>query len=106
MKNDTVLVNIYQKIHAKKPLTMDDLRYLAKYSPECFEKTCKNVVYNFPEAKPVMEPQTEKKQNINLRNTPQIKFILDQSIEYGVRMSKKIDEVTKDLKDRDSGAEE
>ena len=44
--------------------------------------------------------------NINLRNTPQIKFILDQSIEYGVRMSKKIDEVTKDLKDRDSGAEE
>ena len=44
--------------------------------------------------------------NINLRNTPQIKFILDQSIEYGVKMSKKIDEVTKDLKDRDSGAEE
>ncbi len=30
---------------------------------------------------------------INLRNTPEIKFILDQSIEYGVRMSKLIDEV-------------
>ena len=30
---------------------------------------------------------------INLRNTPEIRFILDQSIEYGVNMSKKIDEV-------------
>ncbi|MEE1009399.1 MAG: 30S ribosome-binding factor RbfA [Agathobacter sp.] len=37
--------------------------------------------------------------NINLRNTPEIKFILDQSIEYGVEMSRKIDEVTKDLKE-------
>lgn len=31
--------------------------------------------------------------NLNLRNTPEIRFILDQSIEYGVNMSKKIDEV-------------
>lgn len=31
--------------------------------------------------------------NINLRNTPEIRFILDQSIEYGVNMSRKIDEV-------------
>jgi len=35
---------------------------------------------------------------LNLRNTPEIRFVLDQSIEYGVNMSKKIDEVTKDLK--------
>ena len=32
---------------------------------------------------------------VNLRNTPEIKFILDQSIEYGINMSKLIDEVTK-----------
>ena len=31
---------------------------------------------------------------VNLRNTPEIRFILDQSIEYGVNMSKLIDEVT------------
>ncbi len=31
--------------------------------------------------------------SINLRNTPQITFVLDQSIEYGVNMSKLIDEV-------------
>lgn len=33
--------------------------------------------------------------NINLRNTPEIRFILDQSIEYGVNMSRMIDEVNK-----------
>jgi ribosome-binding factor A len=31
--------------------------------------------------------------NINLRNTPQIRFVLDTSIEYGVNMSKLIQEV-------------
>ena len=30
---------------------------------------------------------------INLRNTPEISFVMDQSIEYGVNMSRKIDEV-------------
>lgn len=30
---------------------------------------------------------------INLRNTPEITFVMDQSIEYGVNMSKRIDEV-------------
>lgn len=33
--------------------------------------------------------------SLNMRITPQIRFILDQSIEYGVNMSKKIDEVIK-----------
>ena len=38
---------------------------------------------------------------VNLRNTPEITFVLDQSIEYGVRMSKKIDDVTRDLREED-----
>ena len=32
---------------------------------------------------------------VNLRNTPEIRFILDQSIEYGVTMTKLIDDVRK-----------
>lgn len=32
---------------------------------------------------------------INLRNTPQVTFIMDQSIAYGVSMSKLIDDVNK-----------
>ena len=37
--------------------------------------------------------------NLNMRNTPEIKFVLDQSIAYGVAMSKKIDDVAKDIKE-------
>ena len=42
---------------------------------------------------------------VNLRNTPEIRFVLDQSIEYGVKMSKMIDEVTKDIKSEDNAEE-
>ncbi|MBO8462851.1 MAG: 30S ribosome-binding factor RbfA [Firmicutes bacterium] len=35
----------------------------------------------------------ELARTINLRNTPEVRFILDQSIEYGVNMSRMIDEV-------------
>ncbi|MBD5463847.1 MAG: hypothetical protein HDR24_12475 [Lachnospiraceae bacterium] len=56
MGKNTHLVNIYLKIHNKKNLTMDELGYLAEYDPECFAKTCKNVVYNIPETKSIMEP--------------------------------------------------
>ena len=41
----------------------------------------------------------ELARTINMRNTPEIQFVLDQSIEYGVNMSRKIDELTRDMKD-------
>ena len=41
----------------------------------------------------------ELARTLNMRNTPEITFVLDQSIEYGVNMGKKIDELTKNLKD-------
>ena len=37
----------------------------------------------------------ELARTVNLRNTPEIKFIMDESIEYGMRMSKLIDDVRK-----------
>ena len=37
----------------------------------------------------------ELARTINMRNTPAITFILDQSIEYGINMSKMIDDLTK-----------
>lgn len=40
--------------------------------------------------------------NLNLRNTPELEFILDESIEYGVNMSKYIDEVTSQDKQADN----
>ena len=81
MKKNTDLVNIYLKIHNKQPLTMEDLRYLAWYAPECFEKTCKNVVYNMPESKPVMVPEEAKAQPPTLDpeppDTERIEQVLD-----------------------------
>ncbi len=55
MGKDVRLVNIYLKIHHKKLLTMDDLEYLAQYDPDCFMKTCKNVVYNIPKTESILE---------------------------------------------------
>lgn len=44
---------------------------------------------------------------INLRNTPDITFVMDQSIEYGVNMSRKIDEVmgVEDSREEDAADE-
>ena len=39
---------------------------------------------------------------LNMRNTPELTFVIDNSIEYGVNMSKLIDEVNK----KTSGSEE
>ncbi|MCC8102158.1 MAG: 30S ribosome-binding factor RbfA [Clostridiales bacterium] len=50
--------------------------------------------------------------SLNLRNTPVLEFILDQSIEYGVNMTKKIDAVIeadksyRDLPEQDSSDQE
>ena len=41
-------------------------------------------------------------QNLNLRNTPEIRFLLDSSIEYGVNMSRMIDDVARH--DREAGS--
>ena len=42
---------------------------------------------------------------VNLRNTPEIRFILDQSIAYGVTMTKLIDDVRR-IERRDEGEHE
>ena len=68
MEKDTRLINIYLKIHHKRELTIEDLNYLAQYDPECFEKTCKNVVYNIPETKPIMLPEITEEIRKNRRN--------------------------------------
>ena len=45
--------------------------------------------------------------SVNLRNTPEIKFILDQSIEYGVHMTRLIDEVVgEEAGEAEDGSEE
>lgn len=75
-----------------------DLKYCKAYvSVLGGEEAAKNAVAGLKNA--VGYIRRELARRINLRNTPEISFVLDQSIEYGVNMSKLIDEVTKDLRD-------
>ena len=61
------------------------------------EESAKNTLAGLNSAKGFIKNRLAK--TINLRNTPDITFVMDQSIAYGVSMSKKIDEVTRHLKD-------
>lgn len=56
------------------------------------EKSQKDTIIGLKSAEGYIRRQLAK--TVNLRNTPEIRFILDQSIEYGINMSKLIDEVT------------
>ena len=77
-----------------------DLKYCKAYiSVLGDEKAAKATVEGLRSASSYVRRELARR--VNLRNTPEIKFILDQSIEYGVNMSKLIDEVTKDLHDED-----
>ena len=89
MGKDTHLVNIYLKIHNKQTLTMDDLRYLAQYAPECFEKTCKNVVYNIPETKPIMEPSVPEPVNEEQKPEPSEQQNIEKVLENLKRLETK-----------------
>ena len=57
------------------------------------EESQKDTLAGVKSAEGYIRNQLAKK--INLRNTPEIRFIIDQSIEYGVNMSKMIDEVNR-----------
>ena len=57
MDKNVRLADIYIKIYNKRPLTLEDLTFLAKFDRECFEKTCQNLFYNLPEAKEFLAPE-------------------------------------------------
>ena len=57
------------------------------------EEAKKNTLAGLRSAESYIRRQLAK--TVNLRNTPEIRFILDESIEYGVTMSRLIDEVSR-----------
>ena len=83
MDKKTRLINIYLKIHHKRDLSWDDLEYLALYDPECFEKTCKNVVYNIPQTKEILlkEKKEEKLQDKKVESKKlEYNFSIEQAL--------------------------
>lgn len=63
------------------------------------EEEAKNALLGLRSAEGYIRSQLARQ--MNLRNTPEIRFIMDQSIAYGVKMSKMIDEVNE--ADREAG---
>ena len=75
-----------------------DLKYCKAFiSVLGTEEVCQSVLEGLKSA--VGYIRRELARRVNLRNTPELQFVLDQSIEYGVNMSRLIDDVTKDLKE-------
>ncbi|MCR4892521.1 MAG: 30S ribosome-binding factor RbfA [Lachnospiraceae bacterium] len=68
------------------------------------KKECEDTMAGLNSAKGFI--RRELARIVNLRNTPELTFILDDSIAYGVDMSRRIDEVIKTDMEGASGAEE
>lgn len=64
------------------------------------EKQKADAMQGIKSATPFIRSQLAR--NVNLRNTPQLNFVLDESIEYGVEMSKKIAEVIGNKEDNET----
>ena len=68
------------------------------------EKAQQDTIRGLKSAAPFLRSQLAH--NMNMRNTPELRFISDQSIEYGVNMSHLIDEITADLHDDEESGED
>lgn len=79
-----------------------DLKYCRAYiSVLGNEEQGKETIRGLKSAEGFIRTQLAKM--VNLRNTPELTFVLDQSIEYGVRLTRLIDEVAE--KDKENKAE-
>ncbi len=76
-----------------------DLKYCKAYiSVLGDENALKETMAGLKSAAPFV--RTRLAHTVNLRNTPEIRFIADTSIAYGVNMSHKIEEVMAQMPDR------
>ena len=62
------------------------------------EESCRETMAGLKSAEGYIRNLLAK--TVNLRNTPEIKFIMDQSIAYGVSMTKRIDDVNREDESR------
>lgn len=76
-----------------------DLKYCKAYiSVLGSEESARETIQGLKSAEGFI--RTRLAQTVNLRNTPEISFVLDQSIAYGVRMTRLIDDVVAEIPDR------
>ncbi len=82
-----------------------DLKFAKAYISVLGDEESKQATQaGLKKASPFIRSQLAKR--LNLRNTPELTFVIDQSIEYGVNMSKMIEEVNKSIPRDEEDSEE
>ena len=85
--------NITGMISVTKVKVTNDLKYAKVYVSNLNSKSVENTMEGLKKSSGFI--RTELAKRINLRNTPELIFEIDDSIEYGAR----IDSIIKDLKE-------
>ena len=85
--------NITGMISVTKVKVTNDLKYAKVYVSILNSKNIENTMQGLKKSSGFI--RTELAKRVNLRNTPELIFEIDDSIEYGAR----IDSIIKDLKD-------
>ena len=93
--------NITGLISVTKVKVSGDLKYAKVYVSMLNAKDNKQVLAALKKSAGFV--RTEVAKRINLRTTPEIIFIFDDSIEYGSRIDTILKEVIKDIKPEDKG---
>lgn len=93
--------NITGLISVTKVKVSGDLKYAKVYVSMLNAKDNKQVLAALKKSAGFVRTEIAKK--INLRTTPEIIFIFDDSIEYGSRIDTILKEVIKDIKPEDKG---
>ena len=88
--------NITGMISVTKVRVTPDLRYARVYVSMINSKNKKNTLAGLKQASGYIRGILAKK--INLRNTPELVFEFDETLEYGARIDSIISEIAKDLK--------
>lgn len=88
--------NVTGMISVTKVKVTPDLRYARVYVSMINSKNKKNTLAGLKQASGYIRSALAKK--VNLRNTPELVFEFDETIEYGAKIDSIINEITKDLK--------
>lgn len=88
-------------ISVTKVKTSTDLKYAKVYVSILNSKNIKTTLAGLKKSSGYIRSEIAK--NVNLRNTPELVFELDDSMEYGARIDSILKEVMKDIKSPEEG---
>ena len=96
--------NVTGLISVTKVKVTNDLKYAKVYVSILNSKNLKETLAGLKKSSGFI--RSELARSVNLRNTPEIIFELDDSIEYGARIDSILDKIMKDVKKSNENEEE